>query len=118
MDKWTPEQLKTHLDNQQRVLLKLWKKGCGACKLSEPALERIEAANTHKLIYGQIDVSEYPQMLDIAETDVLPCFFVFAEQKMKGKLIGFKGIKKLEEFLALSLGEESSGAKSEETNNS
>jgi hypothetical protein len=109
MDKWTPEQLKTHLDQQDRVFLKLWKKGCGACKLSEPALERIEAANAHKLVYGQIDVSEYPQMLDIAETDVLPCFFVFAEQKMKGKLIGFKGIKKLEEFLTLSFGGEESG---------
>jgi hypothetical protein len=48
-------------------------------------------------------------MLDIAETDVLPCFFVFAEQKMKGKLIGFKGIKKLEEFLTLSFGGEESG---------
>ncbi len=100
MQNWTPDDLKKLLDENTKVFLKLWKPGCGACKLSLPALERLEAANLHGLTFGQIDVMTFPQMLDIADTDVLPCFFIFADQKLKGKSIGFKGIKKLEEFVA------------------
>lgn len=102
MKEWTPEDLKELLDQNQRVFLKLWKRGCGPCKLSEPATQRLEAANPHQLTFGQINIDDFPQMLEIAETDVLPCFFVFADRKLKGKSIGFKGLKKLEEFLAAS----------------
>ncbi len=99
MQDWTPDQLKSELDAGKQVFLKLWKKGCGACKLSNPALERIVAADTRGVAFGKINVEDYPQMLDVAETDVLPCFFTFKDKRMKAKLIGFKGLQKLEEFV-------------------
>ncbi len=96
---WTPDDLRQHLDAGERVFLKLWKPGCGACKLSIPALERIEAADHHNLIYAQINTEDHPDILEISQSEVLPVFFVFTDKKLRGKHLGFKGLKKLEEFV-------------------
>lgn len=103
MHDWKPSDLQEHLEKGDKVFLKLWKKGCGACKLSTPAIERIEAADTRGLIFGQICTDDYPEMYEISETDVLPAFFVFAGGNMKGRFLGFKGLEKLKEFVETSL---------------
>lgn len=100
---WSPDELKENLDKGQKVFLKLWKKGCGPCKLSTPAVERLEAAHGADLTFAQIETSEFPEMMDIADTDVLPVFFVFDETGMKGKLVGFKGLERLKSFVEESL---------------
>ncbi len=99
MESWTPEVLKEHLDLNKRVFLKLYKKGCGICKLSEPATERLQTNNTHDLIFGKIDVEDYPDLLDSSGTEVLPAFYVFADKKRRGTFLGFKGLKKLQDFV-------------------
>lgn len=95
MENWTPEQLQAHLDKGEAVFLKLWKKGCGACKLAIPATERLEQQYGARLVFGQINTDEHPEMLEIADTEVLPFFVLFREKKMLGKHIGFKGLKNL-----------------------
>lgn len=99
METWTPQSLKEVLDTKELVFVKLWKKGCGACKLSKPALERIEKKHGSKVAFGEISTDEYPEMLEIADTEVLPTFFAFKGKKMVDKFIGFKGLAKLEEFV-------------------
>ena len=103
MEAWTPEELKAHLDQGERVFLKLWKKGCGICKLSNPATEKMEQDNVHNLTFAKISVDEHPEMMAIAGTDVLPVFFVFDQKKKKGIFTGFKGYDKLKEFVENSL---------------
>ncbi len=103
MQNWSPEQLRSHLESGDNVFLKLWKKGCGACKLSIPAIERIEAANDHGLVFGQICADDHPEILEIAETEVLPVFFVFSNKEMKGRLEGFKGLERLKSMIDESL---------------
>lgn len=98
-----PTELKSLLDEGKSVFLKLWKPGCGACKLSEPAIERIEAKNASELEFVQISAADHPEMLEVAATEVLPVFFVFKSGENKGKHIGFKGLKKLQEFVDESL---------------
>ena len=100
MQSWNPDELKAAIEEEKSVFLKLWKKGCGPCKLSSPACERLEAADTSGMIFAQISTDDYPEMLEIAEVESLPAFFLFADKKMQGKTFGFKGIKKLEEFIA------------------
>lgn len=100
MQNWTPKDLESHLGAGNTVFLKLWKKGCGACKLSVPAIERIEAARSDSGIsFGMIQTDDYPEMMEIADTEVLPVFFVFKDKEEKGRFIGFKGLAKLEAFL-------------------
>ena len=100
METWTPDSLKEKLDQgAERVFVKLWKKGCGACKLSKPAIERIQSADTTGILFGEISTDDYPEMLEVADTEVLPTFFAFKDSKMAGKLIGFKGLAKLQEFV-------------------
>ena len=100
MQNWTPEELQEKLGQGGGVFLKLWKKGCGACKLSIPALERLEAANEHGLTFGQVCADDHPEILEITDTEVLPAFFVFKSGEMKGSLIGFKGLEKLKAMIA------------------
>jgi len=96
---WSPEELQRHLDSGSKIFLKLWKKGCGACKLSIPAIERLEATNHHGLEFGQISADDYPEILEITESEVLPVFFVFARKQMIGRLEGFKGLDKLKSMI-------------------
>jgi len=105
MEHWTPEQLQERIAAGDRIFLKLWKKGCGACKLANPAIERIEAADHHGLKFVQIGVDDHPEMLEISDTDVLPAFFVFKDRGLAGQHIGFKGIKSLQDLVARSMGE-------------
>jgi len=99
MNAWTPEELEEHLRSKDKVFLKLWKKGCGICKLSVPATERLEAANPYGLVFAGINVDEYPEMIEIAGTDSMPAFFVFADAEIKGKYLGFKGLDSLQTFV-------------------
>ena len=54
MEAWTPDDLKSHLDNGDKVFLKLWKKGCGICKLSNSATDRLEKTNEHGLVLEKL----------------------------------------------------------------
>lgn len=99
MDAWTPEQLQEKLAGGERVFLKLWKKGCGICKLSTPATDRLEKDNPHNLQFAKISVDDHPEMMAVAGTEVLPVFFVFADKQKKGMYTGFKGLDKLQEFV-------------------
>jgi thioredoxin-like negative regulator of GroEL len=99
MENWSPEDLEKKLDRAEKVFLKLWKKGCGACKLSIPAVERLEVQNPHGLVFGQICADDYPEILEITESEVLPAFFIFADGGMKGQFIGFKGLARLQQFV-------------------
>ena len=103
MEAWTPDELKAHLDQGERIFLKLWKKGCGICKLSSPATDKMEKDNLHQMIFAKICIDEYPEMMHIAGTEVLPVFFLFDQKKKKGVYTGFKGLQKLEEFVEESL---------------
>ncbi len=103
MQDWTPEQLETHLGAGEKVFLKLWKRGCGPCKLSTPALERIEAADTNGMVFGQINVDDYPEMYEITGVEMVPAFFVFQNMKKTGVFTGFKGLAALQEFIKTSL---------------
>lgn len=104
MQEWTPEDLKKHLDDGKAVFLKLWKRGCGICKLSTPATERMESTNKHHLVFASINVDDHPEMLEVSGAESLPSFFVFKDGENKGHYIGFKGLQKLEEFVDHALG--------------
>jgi thioredoxin-like negative regulator of GroEL len=99
MDAWTPDELQEHLGQGHSVFLKLWKKGCGICKLSTPATDKIEKDDLHGIKFAKICIDDHPEMMEVAGTDVLPVFFVFKDKKRKGMYTGFKGLDKLKEFV-------------------
>ncbi|MBC7658315.1 MAG: thioredoxin family protein [Chitinophagaceae bacterium] len=99
MEAWTPEKLQDELSGGKPVFLKLWKKSCGICKLSTPATDKIAKDNLHGLTFAKICIDDHPEMLEVAGTDVLPVFFVFADKKKKGMYTGFKGLDKLQAFV-------------------
>ena len=99
MQDWNPDELKAKLEAGESVFLKLWKPACGPCKMSKPAVERIEKADESGMHFGQVNVADYPEMHDITGVGVTPAFFVFRDGKMKGKFEGFKGLAKLQEMV-------------------
>lgn len=98
METWTPSDLKSKLDAQKDVFLKLAKPGCGVCKLSKPATDRLEA-EFQQLQFGQINVADHPELLELAQTEVVPTFIVFWQGK-KTKYEGFKGLEKLRDMVS------------------
>lgn len=96
---WNPDDLQQAIESNELIFLKLWKKGCGPCKLSKPALERLETSDELGIKFAEICTDDYPEMFEIAQTDVLPAFFIFQNKKMLGKSIGFKGFDKLKSFI-------------------
>jgi thioredoxin-like negative regulator of GroEL len=104
MIEWTPEELQKNLESGQTVFLKLWKNGCGACKLSESATRRLEDEFQGKLTFASISTDDHPEIMEIAEVDVVPAFFVFKDRDMKSKVVGFKGIEKLKTMINEAVG--------------
>ncbi len=100
MQNINPTELQEKIATGKAIFLKLWKKGCGACKLSEPALERLVPQYGSQIEFVQISVDDYPEILEISETEVLPAFYVFSSESMRGSQVGFKGIKSLEALIA------------------
>ncbi len=100
MNDVNPTQLRTHLDHSKKLFLKLWKKGCGPCKLSVPAIERLEKKYGEGYEFVQICIDDHPEMMEITESEVLPAFFVFVEGKKTNQSIGFKGLAKLQEMFS------------------
>lgn len=99
MQQWTPDQLYQNLEDGNSIFLKLSKPGCGVCKLSQPAVRRIEEAYAKDYLFAEINAEEFPEILEVADTEVLPVFFLFKNKSLKGKFIGFKGQAKLQEFV-------------------
>ena len=99
----TPDELKAKLDNNEALFLKVWKEGCGPCKLSEPAVERLEKKFGTDLEFTHVNSSKHSEIMEITGSKVLPAFFVFKEKKMLGKFTGFKGLAKLEDMVQKAL---------------
>lgn len=99
MHDWTPKDLESRLESGGKVFLKIWKNGCGACKLSQPATTRLAEANAGVIEFGQVNADTYPEIMDIASVESLPAFFVFKGGQLKGQQLGFKGLAKLEELV-------------------
>ena len=100
MNDINPMSLRKHLDNKDNVFLKLWKKGCGPCKMSVPAVDRLEKKFGESYEFVQICIDDHPEMTDITDSEVLPAFFVFSEGKKTNQSIGFKGLAKLQKLFS------------------
>lgn len=104
MQDMTPSELKQEIEQGKAIFLKIWKKGCGPCKLSESATDRLEKAHADDPIsFVRVSAGDYPEMYDITGSEVLPAFFVFKNKEMLGKTIGFKGINSLKTIVASAL---------------
>lgn len=99
MEAWSTDDLKAALDQGTDIFLKVYKSGCGICKMSEPATRRMEEKNKHNLKFVSINSDDHPEINEIAGVESYPTFYVFKQSKMKGSFIGFKGLAKLEAFV-------------------
>lgn len=100
MKDMTPGELKAAIEADQTIFLKIWKKGCGPCKLSESATDRLEKAHQDDPIeFVKVSAGDFPEMYEVTGSEVLPAFFVFKNKQMLGKTVGFKGINSLKTLL-------------------
>lgn len=100
LQNWNADKLENAIAEKKAIIVKFWKKGCGACKLATPALERLEKSYGNKIDFAQVCLDDNEELYELLDTEVLPTFFAFYEAKLQGKLIGFKGLVKLQTFLS------------------
>lgn len=101
MKDMTPSELKQQIESGATIFLKIWKQGCGPCKLSESATDRLEKAHKDDPIdFIKVSAGDHPEMYEITGSEVLPAFFLFKDKQVIGKTIGFKGINSLKTLIA------------------
>lgn len=96
----TPGELKQLIETDATIFVKIWKKGCGPCKLSESATDRLEKAHADDPIeFVKVSAGDFPEMYEVTGSEVLPAFFVFKNKQMVGKKLGFKGLNSLKPLI-------------------
>ena len=99
MEEWKPDQLKASLDKGDKVFLKLWKRGCGICKLSNSATDRMEKSNDHGLTFAKINVDDNPMAASKYGVRGLPTLMIFKGGKVAATHPGAMSKQKITEWI-------------------
>ena len=84
------------LQSDKPVLVDFFATWCGPCKSMHPVLEELDGEEDFKV--GQVDIDEYPDLVNKYRIMSVPFFIVFKNGEVVGKTIG---VQSKEELLAL-----------------
>ncbi len=84
------------LQSDKPVLVDFFATWCGPCKSMHPVLEELDREEDFKV--GQVDIDEYPDLVNKYRIMSVPFFIVFKNGEVVGKTIG---VQSKEELLAL-----------------
>ena len=84
------------LQSDKPVLVDFFATWCGPCKAMHPVLEELDLEEDFKV--GQVDIDEYPDLVNKYRIMSVPFFIVFKNGEVVGKTIG---VQSKEELLAL-----------------
>ena len=100
MDAVTQDTFKTEvLDAPGKVLVDFWAEWCGPCRMVEPVLTEIAAANP-SVTFVKLNVDENPQVQQSLEVMNIPTLIAYEGGQMKKRIVGALSKPKLNEELA------------------
>lgn len=72
------------------VLLDFWVKGCGACRMLMPIMDKLDSDIGDSIIIGNIDVEKEVNLADFFMVSSLPAVFILKNGKVIDKAVGVK----------------------------
>lgn len=79
------------------VLVDFWAEGCGPCRMLNPVLEEIAAAQTGKALIAKVNIGESPELAARFGVTAVPTLIVFKNGQPERTL---RGVQSRREILA------------------
>lgn len=89
----TEEQLK-----ENHYLLYIYTPFCGTCHLAKTMLNQIESVH-QEAIFLEMNASMYPEFMQEAQIESVPCLLIVDEHQIKEKIYAFQSIGNIYTYL-------------------
>lgn len=84
------------LKSTQPVVVDFWAPWCGPCRSIAPLLERFANRYGGRVKVAKLNVDDWPELAQRYRISGIPTLLSFAQGKVAGEMLGFRGISELE----------------------
>ena len=82
------------------VLLDFWAPWCVYCRRIAPALEAVAAQQEGKVVVGQVNIDEQPQLAEKENIDVIPTLILYRNGQRLGSIVAPDSKAKIDAFIS------------------
>lgn len=87
------------LDSEIPIVIDFYAQWCGPCKMISPILDTLSTKLDGQVIIAKIDTDAYPEISTKFGVKALPTLLLIKNRQIVNRLVGFKPINQLEEFI-------------------
>lgn len=94
------ELYKQQVENEKKVVLaEFWAPWCVYCRRIGPAFEKLAEEYGDKLVIGQVNIDEEPDLAQQNNIEVVPTLILFKDGQAVGSIVAPDSKGKIEEFI-------------------
>lgn len=91
-------------ESEQPVLVEFWAPWCVYCRRIAPALSKVARQYEDRLLIGQINIDEEPQLAEKERIEVIPTLVIYHKGEVLGSIVAPESKARIEEFIEEYLG--------------
>ena len=76
------------LKSNKLVLVDFWAEWCGPCRTMDPVIKSLAAEFDGKVVFGKLNVDDYPDIAQTYGINGIPAFLVFKGGVLKHRVMG------------------------------
>ena len=92
------------LAGQAPVLVEFQAPWCVYCRRIGPAMQRVAQQNRDKLVVGQVNIDDHPELALAEQIEVVPTLVLYQGGEALGSIVAPESRARIEEFLEECLG--------------
>ena len=92
------------LESEKPVLVEFWAPWCVYCRRIVPALGKVAEQNRERLVVGQVNIDEEPELAGREQIEVIPTLVLYHRGEALGSIVAPESKARIDEFLEDFLG--------------